>query len=106
MVTPKYTVISFEQRKPTGVDAPAQGDWFYYEVGYGTTVTLTGYRSGTQEEVEHAIESIVERINREKPASATGPAARLIFPTITVTEDEDGNATEEEEPTLAPDAEL
>ncbi|CAK0763723.1 hypothetical protein CCP3SC15_20051 [Gammaproteobacteria bacterium] len=101
MTNIKYTVMTFERRGPSGMGPPAQGEWFYYEVGANNAVTLTGYRAGTQTDVEQAIEAIVDRLNRDKPGATppAGPASRLIFPAATVTEDEEGNVNEDEEPT-------
>ncbi len=101
----KYTVMTFEQRGPSGMGPPAQGEWFYYEVGTNNNVTLQGYRAGTRAEVESAVGAIIERLNHDKPSVTppAGPASRLIFPTAAITEDEEGNVTEEEEPTGSPE---
>ncbi|CAK0761284.1 hypothetical protein CCP3SC1_350003 [Gammaproteobacteria bacterium] len=99
MAHPKYKVMSFEQRGPAGMAPPAQGEWFYYEIGVNNVVTLTGYRAGIQADVEHAVEAIVDRLNRDKPGAAppASTASRLIFPAATTNEDEEGNVSEEEE---------
>ncbi len=95
----KYTVMTFERRAPSGMGSPAQGEWFYYEVGANNTITLQGYRAGTQSEVESAVGAIVERLNHDKPGTSplASPASRLIFPNPTTNEDEEGNVADEEE---------
>jgi len=100
----KYTVMTFEQRRPAGMGPPAQGEWFSYEIGMNNAVTLTGYRAGIQADVERVVEAIVDRLNRDKPGVAPASiASRLIFPAATTNEDEEGNVIEEEESTVAPE---
>ena len=105
MTNLKYTVMTFERRGPSGMGPPAQGEWFYYEIGANNTITLQGYRAGTQTEVESAVGAIIERLNHDKPGTIppAGAASRLIFPTSTTNEDEDGNVTEEEESAPPPE---
>ncbi|CAK0766338.1 hypothetical protein CCP3SC5AM1_460012 [Gammaproteobacteria bacterium] len=99
MTNLKYTVMTFDRRGPMGMGSPAQGEWFYYEVGTNNTITLTGYRCGTEADVKRAINAILDRLNHDNPEAvpATSTALRLIFPTATTHEDEEGNVTEEEE---------
>jgi len=101
MTNLNYTVMTFEPRTPVGMSALPRGKWFYYEIGINNTVTLTGYRAGTREDVEQVVRSIIERLNRDNPA-ATAPASvasRLIFPPAPShpREDEEGNVIDDDD---------
>jgi|GEM_PF-5028837 len=102
MTNLKYTVVTFEKRAPSGLGIPPQGEWFYYEVALGGSISLSGYRLGTREEVEQVVAAVVERLNRDKPGTPPiGSSSRLIFPVSSNNEDEDGNLPEDDDTSIS-----
>jgi hypothetical protein len=50
------------------------GTWYRYVVTQGSTNTITGFRSGTREEVSRRIDAMVETLNERRLGKYKSPA--------------------------------